>query len=193
MTSGRDLRSSTDALRPATPPGGLRFKLLGALMILSGIVAAFLPLVSGLSAASVLGAVLVVAGAGEVWDALSSRDWPRDAWQLLLGLFGMAGGVMVHLSPFTGTIGATFLLALVFVAQGVAFVVLAKEWRPADGWGWLMAAGLIAFVVSCLFVLKLPFTSLWATCSMAAASLVVGGIGFLLVGTATARARAAVS
>ena len=33
-----------------------------------------------------------------------------------------------------------------------------------------MAAGLIAFVVSCIFVLKLPVTSLWATCAMAAAS-----------------------
>lgn len=167
------------------------FKLLGALLILAGVVAAVLPLVSTISAASVLGAALAITGLGEVVQALLSRNWPRDAWQLVLGAFGVAGGVAVHLNPFTGTIGATFLLALVFVAQGIALVVLSNEWRPAAGWRWLLAAGLIALVVSCVFVMKLPFTSLLATCSMAAASLIVGGIGFLLIGLAKGRARAA--
>jgi uncharacterized membrane protein HdeD (DUF308 family) len=166
------------------------FKLLGALLIVAGLAAAALPLVSDIAAASVLGVALAVAGLGEIVQALASRNWPRDLWQLVLGLFGVAGGLLVHLNPFTGTIGATFLLALVFVAQGIALVVLAKEWRPSPGWGWLMAAGLIALVMSCVFVLKLPITSLWATCSMAAASLVAGGIGFLLIGLAKGRARA---
>jgi uncharacterized membrane protein HdeD (DUF308 family) len=181
-----------DEIRTALPGAQAGwFKLLGALLVAAGFAAAALPLISDISAASVLGAAIAVAGLGEIVQALASRTWPRDAWQLMLGLFGVAGGVLVHQNPFTGTIGATFLLALVFVAQGIALVLLAQEWRPTAGWGWLMAAGLIALVMSCVFVLKLPITSLWATCSMAAASLVAGGIGFFLIGLAKGRARAA--
>jgi uncharacterized membrane protein HdeD (DUF308 family) len=99
--------------------------------------------------------------------------------------------VLIYLNPMKGALAITLLIAVVFLIQGVIRIALAFRVRPQAGWGWLLAAGLIALLVCVTMGMKLQYTSFYTPGTVAAIALLVAGCAYVVIALANRRAGSA--
>jgi uncharacterized membrane protein HdeD (DUF308 family) len=163
------------------------FMLLGIVFLIGGFFAIAMPLVSSIAVGIFLAAVLVVAGIFQIWQAFSVQSWTGFIWQLLIGIIMLLGGIAIYMSPATGSIALTLVIAAVFIAKGVFQIVLGFRLRPHDGWGWILAAGIVALLVGVMILSQYPFSGLWVPGTLAGISLLFTGWSYIALGLAAKR------
>jgi uncharacterized membrane protein HdeD (DUF308 family) len=163
------------------------FLLLGIILVLGGALAILLPVASTLATSLFLGAILFVSGVFQVIHAFQVKTWGGFFWDLIVGLVQVGGGVLVYLNPFAGAVTLTLLIAAVFIAQGLTQLMLAFKVRPHDGWGWLLASGLIALAVAVMLMMKFPAASITAPGVLAGVSILFSGISYIMIALAARR------
>jgi uncharacterized membrane protein HdeD (DUF308 family) len=60
--------------------------------------------------------------------------------------------------------------------------------RPHEGWGWIIAAGVIALIVGVLIFIHWPSSSLVVLGTLAGISLIMTGWSYLMIALAARRA-----
>jgi uncharacterized membrane protein HdeD (DUF308 family) len=65
--------------------------------------------------------------------------------------------------------------------------MLAFKVRPHDGWGWLLASGLIALAVAVMLMMKFPAASITAPGVLAGVSILFSGISYIMIALAARR------
>jgi len=150
-------------LERLTPNMGWKaLALVGVVMLIGGFLAFLNPFAASLAAEAVAGAAFLAAGAVQLWLAVSDRSkttgdrWLSGALGLALVLFA----VTLVLNPLAGLVTLTALVALFFTVLGALRVGLAWHMRPAQGWGWLMASGVMSLLLAALILLGLPGAAL---------------------------------
>jgi uncharacterized membrane protein HdeD (DUF308 family) len=164
--------------------------LLGAVLILAGIVAILVPAVSEIAASKVLGSVLIVSGVVQIMQAAKMLGWLGFIWHLLLGVLAAVGGTLIYLDPFAGIIAITVLIAIVFAVQGATQVAFALRVRGQPGWHWFLVSACIALAVSLLLILKLPYSHSFTPATIAGLSLIFAGWAYVAMALASRKARA---
>ena len=111
--------------------------LLGAIMILGGVLAFLNPFAASLAAEAIAGAAFLTAGAMQLWFAVSDGTRaPGDRWLSGgLGAVLMLFAVSLVLNPLAGLVTLTALVALFFTVIGAFRIALAWHMRPAHGLG----------------------------------------------------------
>jgi uncharacterized membrane protein HdeD (DUF308 family) len=156
------------------------FIILGALLVVVGLVSLAFPLLAALSANIVAGVTLMAGGIATLVHVIRARRWRGFALQLALGLLYLGGGLIFILNPFAGLIALTLMLGAFFAADGAARVLIALRIRPDRAWGLFLASGLLSLLLGVLVLLGLPGG--W---SIAVLGIVVGlnmiltGVSFL--------------
>ena len=74
-----------------------------------------------------------------------------------------------------------------FVAKGVFQIVLGFRLRPHDGWGWIVASGIVALLVGVLIWAQWPMSSLYALGTLAGISLAFTGWSYVWIALAARR------
>ena len=178
MTSS-NTNGMTDRLDRLTPDMGWKgLALLGAVMLIGGLLAFLNPFAASLAAEAVAGAAFLIAGAMQLGFAIGDGTKSSgDRW-----LSGALGGVLILfavslvVNPLAGLVTLTALVALFFTVMGALRVALAWHMRPAQGWGWLMAGGAMSLVLAALIVLSLPGGALGLLGLFLGIDLTVGGV-----------------
>jgi uncharacterized membrane protein HdeD (DUF308 family) len=152
------------------------FIILGALLVVVGLLALAFPLLAALSVNIVAGITLMAGGVATLVHAFRARRWRGFTLQIVLGLLYLAGGLIVILDPFAGLLALTVLLGAVFAADGAARVMLALRIRPDRAWGLFLASGLLSLLLGVLVLGGLP--SGWSIAFLG----VVVGINMILTG-----------
>lgn len=165
------------------------FLLLGLVLIICGGFAIALPALSTAVASFGLGVALVVIGIVKTVQTFSVKGWAGSPWQMLGGIVEIVGGILICFNPLKGAIAIALLIALVFIGEGVTQTGLALKLRPQQGWGWLFASGMIAFAVSLVLLLKLPFIRDFAAGSIAGISLIFAGLAYVAIAYASRKAQ----
>ena len=75
-----------------------------------------------------------------------------------------------------------------FFATGVVWVLLALRVRPNDQWGWIMASGVLALILSALILLAWPRAAGWIIGLLVGVDLIFAGWGAVALGLAARRA-----
>lgn len=163
------------------------FFALGIVFIIGGIFAIAMPLVSSIAVSIFLAAVLVVAGVVQIWQSFGVKSWTGFIWQLIIGIVMLLGGIAIYTQPATGSFALTLIIAAVFIAKGVFQIVLSFRLRPMDGWGWILAAGIIALLAGLMIVSNFPFSGLWVPGTLAGISLIFTGWSYIALGLAAKR------
>ena len=132
--------------------------LHGLMLILCGAVAIVLAEIATFATGLIVGAALVVAGLGQILQAFQVKSWGGFIWNLSTGIVEVVGGALIYLNPVAGAVAITILIAIVFLAQGFAQIAFALKVRPRNGWGWLLAAGIIALFASAALLSHFPFS-----------------------------------
>ncbi|TGT34521.1 hypothetical protein EN812_33315, partial [Mesorhizobium sp. M4B.F.Ca.ET.169.01.1.1] len=63
--------------------------------------------------------------------------------------------------PLLRKIVLTLLLAIALIASGLLRSWVAFSHRPEQGWGWLLAAGIITILLGLMIAMGWPVNSLW--------------------------------
>lgn len=155
------------------------FLVLGLVLVACGVAALMLPRISTIAAGTVLGAVLIVAGAVKIVQTLKVAGWSGYLWQMMGGAVEVVGGILIYLHPLKGAVAITLLIAVVFLVQGFAQIGLGLKVRPQEGWGWLIASGAIAFAISLFLAFKLPLTRELEAGTIAGISILVAGLAYV--------------
>ncbi len=167
----------------------LLFTLVGALLIVAGLVAITVPAVSSIAPNELLGMVLMFVGIVQIAQSGKMQGGTLFTWHLTLGLLAAVGGVFVYLDPFPGVVTITVLMAIVFAIHGLAQIVFAMKVRQLRGWHWFLVAGFIALTVAGLLMMKLPYGHTFTPASVGGVSLLFAGWAYVAVALASRKIR----
>lgn len=164
------------------------FLALGIIFIIGGVVAIAAPFIATVFVTAFIGVSLAIVGIMQLIQAWQMRSWGGFAWQLIIGIVLVAGGLDIWWNPLEGAITLTLFVALMFIVKGVFQLMLGFRLRPHDGWGWIVGAGVIAILVGVLIILHWPFSALYLLGTLAGISLIISGWSYVMIALAARRA-----
>jgi uncharacterized membrane protein HdeD (DUF308 family) len=160
---------------------------LGILFIVGGVFAFVSPFLAGIVVATVVGVIIVLAGIAQIVHAWKMQSWGGFIWQLIIGIVLVVGGLGIYLNPVAGVITLTLLAAVMFIVKGVFQIILGFRLRPHDGWGWIVASGVVALIVGILIYIQWPMSSTYAIGTLAGISLAFTGWSYVMIAVAARR------
>lgn len=163
------------------------FVFLGVVFIAGGILAIYMPTVASVAVTLTVGWVFIFVGIAGLVQAWQVWSWGGAIWTAIMGLITLAGGVALLLYPGIGVLSLTLLLGAVFIAKGISQIVFGANYRPHDGWGWIVSAGVLSIFIGGLITFSWPSSAEWALGTLAGVSLTFSGWSYIAVGLAARR------
>lgn len=157
-------------------------------LILGGIASTNL-LAANLASVLFIGAAMLVGGIFQIVHAFSARGVRGFLFWLLGGLVYAAAGAVILYDPILGSLTLSLLAGVLLLVAGVLRAWAGFHSRPAAGWRWIVAAGVLTFCVGVIVIAAWPVISLWLLGAMLVVDLIFQGWGFVAFGIAL-RARA---
>jgi uncharacterized membrane protein HdeD (DUF308 family) len=158
---------------------------LGIVLVLAGIAAIAFPLVSTIAAKIFLGWLFLIGGALVVAHAFSAPRWSGFLWSFIIGILYVVAGAYLAFFPLTGILTLTIFLAALFIAEGVAEILMGVKVRPHDGWMLLIISGLVAIAAGVLITMGLPDSAEWAIGLLTGINLLFTGWTYIFVALAS--------
>jgi uncharacterized membrane protein HdeD (DUF308 family) len=103
-------------------------------------------------------------------------------WGLAEAALALIAGAIMVIFPLEGALGLTFFLSAWFAANGIVLIAAAVRLRPAPGWGWVLADGVVSLILGLLIAVSLPSSAAWAVGLIVGVNLVVWGARALAAG-----------
>jgi uncharacterized membrane protein HdeD (DUF308 family) len=160
------------------------FTLRGALAIVFGVLALAWPAITLLALVILWGAYTLVDGLTELYLAFSHRDWPSpDRWTFaLLGLLGVAAGLVALLWPRITALVLLVVIALWAIFAGVLQIVTAIRLRREVSNEWFLGLSGALAVVLGIILLVTPATGAVALVVTIGIFAILWGITLIMVG-----------
>jgi membrane protein HdeD len=152
---------------------------LGIVLIGLGVAAVLAPAVAGSALVIVIGFILLIAGIVPIVRELKAEASTEKVIGLILGIITALTGIAVIGHPLFGLKFLTLLLVGYFVAEGVWKIFVSFRYKPATGWKWLLASGLLSLILGLLIWNQWPVSGLWAVGVLVGVNLL--GTGLALV------------
>ena len=157
-------------------------------LILGGIASTNL-IAANFASVLVIGAAMVAAAAFQIVHAFYARGVRGFLFWLVAGLVYAAAGAIILYDPVFASLTLSLTAGIFLVAAGIMRVWAGFHVRPAAGWGWIVAAGVLTFCVGVLVIAAWPAIGLWFLGAMLVVDLIFQGWGLIAFGVAL-RARA---
>ena len=156
--------------------------LIGALLIILGIVAIASPAFSTIVAETWIAFILVSAGASKLVYAFQTRNNDQGfIWKLLLSILYVATGVMLFVYPLTGVVTLTLLLGSFLLTEGVFELILAFRLRPQQNWTWALGNGIITLLLGAMIWFQWPFNAPWLIGTLVGVSVLFTGVSRVML------------
>lgn len=155
--------------------------VLAVICIVGGFLALLNPFGANIFAVTLAGWVFLIQGVIQIIHAFRVRDWPGFIWSLGIGVLSLLVGVILVADPLAGAIPLTLLVAVLFLATGVAKIMFALSLKPASGWVWVLVSGLVSAALGVLILAGLPASATTILGLLLGIELVSNGVLFLFV------------
>jgi uncharacterized membrane protein HdeD (DUF308 family) len=149
---------------------------LGVLILLLGIVALAVPVLTAFAANYTVAWIALAIGVLQLIHAYQARKRSRVGWQVVTGILNLVVGALLLIYPVEGVAAIALMLAASIFTVGVAELFLAFQRRPAPGWGWVLASGIVSALVGALIALGWPGDSVVLIGVYVGISMVAGGV-----------------
>jgi len=157
-------------------------KWTGWLLVILGILALASPLVAGLSITMLIGVLLIAGGIAQLFMVFRAGSFGSGITLVILGGLSLVAGLYTITQPAAALGALTLFLAFYFVASGILEVIGAVSARPADGWGWVLAGGIVSVLLGIMIWQQFPLSGVWAIGILVGARLLISGITFITIG-----------
>ena len=164
---------------------------LGLLMIVLGMVGFFQPIAYTVATTIFFGALLLVTGGTGIVAAFKLEGWKGKTAAILLALLYLIAGVFLMLHPVLGALSLTLVVAAFLVASGAVKIWMGFSHREQNGWGWLVASGLLSIALGILIYAQFPGSGLWLLGLFLAIELMFDGWGLVILALAAHQAKEA--
>ncbi len=154
------------------------FTFLGIALIVAGVLSIIFPFAGGLAVAVWVAIALIISGVASIVHAFSVRQWQGFLIGLLIGLLYLAAGIILWLDPIGGVITLTVFLAAVMFVDGILRCIMAFQLRPIEGWGLMLAGGILGIIVAVMIWRQLPVSATWVMGLLLGVNLIFSGFAF---------------
>lgn len=165
------------------------FVALGVVLLVLGILALGNLLVATLASVFFVGIMMILGAVAQVIHAFRMKGWEGFFYWLLGGLLYGAAGVIAFIDPALAAVALTLLLAVALIASGILRIWTGGRLRPAPGWGWVVASGVVSTLAGIVFALGWPVNSLWLLGLVLAIDLTFQGVSAIVIGLTLKAAR----
>ena len=154
------------------------FIALGVALIVLGIVAAGLALLTTYASMLFLSCVLLVGGVIRIVTAFSAREWTGSLLLALSGALYVVTGVLTFRHPVAAALALTLLFAALFAGVGL-FRIIASIWYRFPNWRWVAFGGAISVILGLMLWNTWPASGLWFIGFCIGVDLIVEGVGWI--------------
>jgi uncharacterized membrane protein HdeD (DUF308 family) len=161
--------------------------VLSASMILAGILALFVPAMTGVAVTLVIGWLLIISGVLHLGFAWRASGLSAVVWEILVGMLYGAIGFYLLANPVVGLEAITFALAMYLVCEGALEFILAFALRPLPETGWLVFDGIVTLLLAVLIWRGWPTSSTWVVGTLVGISMFFSGLTRLMLSVAVRR------
>ena len=159
--------------------------LLGIGLVAVGSLAIFYATTATMISVLALGALLVTSGLFEGFKSFKVSRWSNFFLHLFLAIIYVIGGIFIILNPGLSALNLTLLLAIFFVISGVTKVIFGAT-QPILYKGWIIANGILTFILGILIWYQWPMSGLWVIGTFIGIDMLFTGLTWIMIGT-TAR------
>ena len=158
--------------------------VLGALMMVLGVAAISLPLVTSLALTLWIGWLLVGNSVIKLIYAIQTRQQGSFWLKLLLAGLYLAAGVVLIVNPLEGVLTLTLLLGSFLVAEGVVELLLAIQMRSRSNWLWLLLNALLTLALGVFIWAEWPLDAPWVIGLLVGISFIASGLSRIMLSIA---------
>ncbi len=166
--------------------------IVGIVTLIGGVIAIAMPLLASVTAALVMGWVLIASGVVGMIAAFRRRHgWHMVAALLSAGL-SIIFGLLILIQPVVGLVTITALIIAFFAISGAVRIYYgARLLSSKAGGGWMIAGGVLSVVLAVMLISGLPFSAAWVPGVLLGIDLIIWGVILIAIGTRAAQLSAA--
>ena len=169
------------------PRGSTWLAAVGIISIILGIIALLFPWWATLGIELVTGVFLLIVGVLELVRVFFDRPPGGIALSVIFGIVAIVAGVLLLMYPVHGVLTLTVILAVFFLLGGAFKTAASFAMRPAAGWGWLLASGIISIILGLIVAAALPESAFWLMGVLFGIDLLFFGAAQVVFATAARR------
>ena len=167
--------------------------VLSVSLIIFGILAIALPIVSSIGIAMVIGWLVLFAGIAQFVHAFQSEGIGHIVWKLVVAVFYIVAGAYLIARPALGAAGLTLVLGTFLFAEGVADVIAYFSARKSGASAWMLLDGIVTLVLGFMIWNRWPVGSLWVIGTLVGISMIMTGTTRLMMALAVRKLASHVS
>ena len=161
------------------------FLVQGIVMMALGVLAIALPEISTIAIEIIIGWLLFIGGIFRAVMLLRAKRIPGFGWSLATAIVAVVLGAVLVFRPLEGVLTLTMVLAVFFVVEGIAAIILSVEFRRRlHNWGWILLDGVVSLVLAFLIVWGWPGTAAWAIGLLVGINMLFFGLSLLMTALA---------
>lgn len=156
---------------------------IGIAVTALGIVALAHIVASTVASAFLVALLMIGTGIVQAFGALGASGLGRKALWLAASLLYLFAGVLFIADPIRASAILTLVLAVALGGAGVARIMFGVRLRPARGWVYMLASGVVTAIVALLIVIGWPAT-IWVLGFVLAFDILSQGLAYIVLGLA---------
>ena len=146
----------------AAKAGGKKMTIFGVIAIILGILCLLAPGLTGISALTIIGLLVLVAGIVRVIWAFQAGSFGRGLLMFAIGGLTLLCGIALLANPLFASGVLTVMLAVYFIFDGISEIVGGIRQRPESGWGWMLFGGIVSIWLGIIIWRQFPLSGVWA-------------------------------
>jgi uncharacterized membrane protein HdeD (DUF308 family) len=185
MTDKEDIITEfRNGIKDGVKAGGNRMRIFGVIAIILGILCLLAPGLTGISALTIVGFLVLAAGIVRVIWAFQAASFGRGLLMFAIGGLTLLCGIVLVANPLFASGVLTVLLAVYFIFDGISEIVGGIRQRPGSGWGWMLFAGIVSILLGIMIWRQFPLSGVWAIGILLGIKLLFVGLIMVMGGSA---------
>jgi uncharacterized membrane protein HdeD (DUF308 family) len=152
---------------------------LGVFLIILGSIASGMAVATTLLSVTVLGWLLLFAGAGLVLHSFLTGKWSGFLLTLATGAMSIIAGIAMLRYPLSAAAAVTLVVGTILVATGI-YRSAASILMQFPNWGWSLVSGIVAFALGVLLVRDWQIASLMFLGLYVGIDLILHGFSWIM-------------
>ncbi|MDO5115536.1 MAG: DUF308 domain-containing protein [Synergistaceae bacterium] len=154
----------------------------GALMLITGFIALWMPMVASFAIEMVVGWLLVIAGGSQAYGAYKAfKDKTGGWWEVFSSVVSFIAGFLFITRPLAGVFTLSIMLSAYFLVDGVTKIVQYWSIRHIDGAIWTLVSGILSVVLAWMMWSNMV-TGLAMVGVVLGVDFIFGGVSMILLG-----------
>ena len=180
--------SATPATLGALVPKAINWSIaLSILLIIAGLIALFLPFISGVAITLFFGWMMILSGITHLVFAFKTHTTGGRVWEIIIGIIYLFTGFYLILHPLDALLALTLILACYLFFEAIVEFIQYFQLRPRHGAGWLIVDGIITFILAIMIWRAWPASSVWVIGTLVGISMIFSGVSRLMLSLAAKR------